>query len=158
MATIKRLQRRTKALATVHKLLVGEERTVARQLGECRQKEHIEQQKLSSLQDYYNEYLENMRQAQLQRQTGVKDRVRQQLFLSRLQTVIERQQLEIQAIQSYTQRATELWISASRRERNMGDQLHGATRQLNVLSEQAADRQTEEESEQRRAFDRRSNR
>ena len=158
MATIKRLQRRTKALATVHKLLAGEERTVARQLGECRQKEQVEQQKLSSLQDYYSEYLESMRQAQHQPQTGVRDRVRQQLFLSRLQTVIERQQLEIQAIQSYTQRATELWISASRRERNMGDQLNGATRQLNVLNEQATDRQTEDEAEQRRAFGQRSNR
>lgn len=152
MATLKRLRRRQRALATVHRLLIGEERMIARQLAECRSRQQQEEKKLSNLQDYYAEYLQAMRDAQGAQSSQVQERVRQQQFLTRLQTVIEKQQLEVQAINGHTARAAQLWATASRRADNMGDQLTKTDRNVVRQHDLASERQAEEESEQRRMF------
>lgn len=108
--------------------------------------------KYTQLTDYFNEYLDTMRTPQRGAQLDPVERTRKQLFLNRLQSVIEQQQRENAAIEQRLDQARELWVEARHRVQNMNNSVAEVTRQEHREINRRQEAQNEEEIMQRQNY------
>lgn len=133
-------------------VLRSEEQAVATTVGEYAALLDTGMGKYQQLNDYFAEYLEAMRSSQNGLHIDPTERARKQLFLNRLQTVIEQQQRENSAIEQRLVQAREVWVEARHRAQNMHKRLAEVTRQEQQEVNRRQEAQDEEEIMQRQRY------
>ncbi len=146
------LRRRRQVLATMSALLRSEEQAVATSVSEYSNLLDIGLGKSKQLNDYFAEYLQAMRGSQNGSQFDPAERSRKQLFLNRLQSVIEQQQRENAVLEQRLAQAREVWIEARHRAQNMSSRLEDVTRLQLLERNRREEAQTEEEMLQRQSY------
>ncbi len=146
------LRRRRQVLATMSSVLHSEEQAVATTVGEYAALLDAGMGKYQQLNEYFTEYLQAMRNSQNESHLDPAERTRKQLFLNRLQTVIEQQQRENSALEQRLMQARELWVEARHRAKNMNDRLADVTRQEQQETVRRQEAHDEEETMQRQSY------
>ncbi|MEM8500562.1 MAG: flagellar FliJ family protein [Pseudomonadota bacterium] len=146
------LRRRRQVLATMSAVLRSEEQAVATTVGEYAALLDIGMGKYQKLNEYFAEYLQAMRGSQSESHIDPAERTRKQLFLNRLQSVIEQQQRENNSIEQRLVQVRELWIEARHRAESMNDRLEDVTRQEQQEKNRRQQSHDEEETMQRHCY------
>ncbi len=133
-------------------VLRSEEQAVATTVAEYSALLDAGMSKYTQLNAYFSEYLEAMRSAQGSAKIDPAERTRKQLFLNRLQSVIEQQQRENAAIEQRLVQAREVWVEARHRTQNMNNSLQEVVRLQRQEAFRRQEAQTEEEIMQRQNY------
>ncbi|MFK7733968.1 MAG: flagellar FliJ family protein [Pseudomonadales bacterium] len=133
-------------------VLRSEEQAVATTVGEYAALLDTGLGKYQQLNDYFAEYLEAMRSSQNGSNIDPAERTRKQLFLNRLQTVIEQQQRENSAIEQRLEQAREVWVEARHRAQNMNTRLEEVSRMEHQEINRRQEARDEEEIMQRQRY------
>ncbi len=144
-------KRKIRALQSFHRLIAGEERAVALQTAAATQQALAAQAKLDQLNDYQLEYLQSMRE-----QRGVahiQARSRQLRFIQRLDSVIQTQRTACHNAEQSLDHHRRHWAVARQREQMLAEKLNRAKQQYQRQVELSLQRESEEESAVRLAFE-----